>query len=269
MIDRPVELAGRATLRVMEYGNRRGPAVILLHGVADSWRSFEPMIPHLPPSLHILAVTQRGHGDASRPAHGYGLPDFSADLLALLDALHVDRPVLVGHSMGSAVALRFAIDHPERTRGLVLISAPSTVRGTPEARTHWEAVLAKLRDPIPRDVVREMTAQDFARSVPSEVIDVMTDESAKVPLRVWRGVLEARWRSEGDYSTELANVQAPALILWGDRDPRIPRTEQEILLAGIRGSRLVAFKGVGHMLHIEEPEGAAREIAAFVATAAR
>jgi pimeloyl-ACP methyl ester carboxylesterase len=241
----------------------------LLHGFADSWRSFEPMLPYLPPSLHILAVTQRGHGDASRPAEGYGLPDFSTDLLALLDALHVDRPVLVGHSMGSAVALRFAIDHPERTRGLVLISVPSTVHGTPEARAHWDAVLAKLRDPIPRDFVREMTTQDFARAVPPEVIDVMASESAKVPLRVWRGALEARWRAEGDYSTELARVQAPALILWGERDPRIPRTEVDALLAGIRGSRLVAFEDAGHMLHIEEPERTAQEIAAFVASAAR
>jgi pimeloyl-ACP methyl ester carboxylesterase len=262
--NRAIDLAGRATLRVMERGDPHGPAVVLLHGLGDSWRSFEPMLPFVPPSLHVLAVTHRGHGDASRPEDGYGLTDLSEDLLALLDALHIDRPVIVGHSMGGAVALRFAIDHPERTRGVVLISTPSTARGTPEARAHWERVLAALGDPIPRDFVREMTEQDFVKAVPPEVIDAMIDEGTKVPLRVWRGALEARWRADGDYASQLAQLRAPALILWGELDPRCPRAEQDALLAAIHGARLVSFEGAGHMLHIEEPERCAREITAFV-----
>jgi len=263
--DKPIELTGRATLRIVERGDVSGRAVILLHGFADSWRSFERVIPHLPPSLHVVAVTQRGHGDASRPAEGYGLPYLSVDLLALLDALGIQRAVIVGHSMGSAVAVRFAIDHPDRVAGLVLMAAGSAVRGTPQARAHWDEVLGKLHDPIPRDFVHELTDQSFVKPVPRETVEVMTDESAKMPLFVWRRVLEARWRGEGDYSTELAKVGAPTLLLWGDRDPRYSRSEQEALLTGIHGSRLVVFEGYGHMLHVEEPERCAREIAAFVA----
>ena len=265
MIGKPIELAGRATLRIVERGDRRGATVVLLHGFTDSWRSFERVLPHFPPSQHVVAVTQRGHGDASRPADGYGLPFFSGDVLALLDALGIERAVIVGHSMGSAVALRFAVDHPERVRGLVLIGAATGVGGTPEARAHWDGVLAKLSEPVSRAFVREFHERDFVNAVPPEVLDVMTDESAKVPLRVWRAVLDARWRAEGDYAAELANVHAPTLILWGDRDARYPRAEQDALVAGIRGSRLVVFEGAGHMLHIEEPERCARETSAFVA----
>jgi len=265
MPDKAIHLVGRATLRVVERGDSHGPAVVLLHGFTDSWRSFERVLPHLPPSLHVLVVTQRGHGDASRPAEGYSLADFSGDVLALLDALRINRAVIVGHSMGSAVALRFAIDHPGRVRGLVLIGASATLRGTPEARAHWDGALAKLSDPVPREFVRALTEQEFVKAVPPEVVDALTDESAKVPLRVWRAAIEARWREDGDYSTELATIQAPTLILWGERDPRYPRTAQDTLLAGIRGSRLVVFEGAGHMLHIEEPEQCARELSAFVA----
>jgi pimeloyl-ACP methyl ester carboxylesterase len=237
----------------------------LLHGLADSWRSFERVLPLLP-SLDLIAVTQRGHGDASRPAAGYALPDLSGDLQALLDALGIGRAVVVGHSMGSAVALRFAIDHPERVEGLILIGAAPTVRGTPEARTYWDRALA---DPISRDFVRTLTEQSFVKPVPPAVVDTMTEESAKVPLHVWRSVLEARWRGEGDYAMELAKVQAPTLILWGDRDPRYGRSEQDALLAGISRSRLVVVEGAGHMLQVEEPERCAREIAAFVTGEAR
>jgi pimeloyl-ACP methyl ester carboxylesterase len=264
MTGRQIELAGRATLHIVERGDRLGAAVVLLHGFTDSWRSFERVLPHVAPSLHVVAVTQRGHGDASRPADGYGLPSFSGDVLELLDALRIERAVIVGHSMGSAVALRFAVDHPERVRGLVLISAAAGVRGTPAARAHWDHVLANLSDPVPRDFLRESTAGDFVVPVPPAVLDAMTDESAKVPLRVWRAVLDARWRADGDYAAELVNLRAPTLILWGDRDPRCPRAEQDALLAGIRGSRLVVFEGAGHMLHIEEPERCAREVSAFV-----
>jgi pimeloyl-ACP methyl ester carboxylesterase len=264
MNERSVELAGRATLRVVERGDRRGRPVVLLHGLADSWRVFQPTIEELPPSLHIIAVTQRGHGDASRPTVGYGLPDLSADVLALLDALAVERAVIVGHSMGSAVALRFAVDHPERVRGLVLIGAGSQARGTPAARAYWDRVLAELHDPIPRDFVTTMAERSFVKCVPPELLATLIDESAKVPLHVWQGLLAARWRGDGDYANELTRVTAPTLLLWGDRDSRYPRSEQEALLAGIHGARLVVFAGAGHMLHVEEAEWCAREIGAFV-----
>jgi pimeloyl-ACP methyl ester carboxylesterase len=223
------------------------------------------MLPHFPPSLRVLAVTQRGHGDASRPEAGYGLPDLAGDLLALLDTLGIDRAVIVGHSMGSAVALRFCVDHGPRVRGLVVIGAAASARGTPEARAYWDGALAQLDDPIARDFVRASVEQSLSNGAPAELIDALTDESAKVPLRVWRAVLDARWRGEGDYSTELSAIRAPTLVLWGDQDPRYPRSEQDALLAGIHGSRLVVFEDAGHMLHVEAPERCAREITRFVA----
>jgi non-heme chloroperoxidase len=265
MKDRSIDLPGRVTLRIVERGDARGPAVVLLHGFADSWRSFERVLPHFPPSLHVVAVSQRGHGDSGRPEEGYGVPDLSADLVALLDALAIERAVIAGHSMGSAVALRFAIDHPERARSVVLIGAAASLRATPEARAYWDGELAKLTDPIPRDFLRSFVEQSFVKSVPREPVEAMIDESAKVPLRVWRAVFEARWRAEGDYAAELPAIRTPTLILWGDRDPRYPRSEQDALLAEIQGSRLAVFEGAGHMLHVEEPERCAREIVGFVA----
>lgn len=269
MHDKPIDLVGRATLRVLECGDSDGPAVVLLHGFTDSWRSFERVLPHMERSLHVVPVTQRGHGDASRPDEGYGLPHFSGDVLALLDALKIDRAVIVGHSMGSAIALRFALDHPQRVRGLVLIGAAASLRGTPEARAYWDGVLANLSDPVPRDFVRALTEQSFVKPVPPDVLAALTDESSKAPLRVWRDVIEARWREEGDYSSELAKIDAPTLLLWGDRDPRYSRSDQQALLARIRRSRLVVFEGAGHMLHVEEPERCAREISAFVSEVVR
>ena len=63
-----IALSTGVTLPYVEQGDPDGVPVILLHGVTDSWRSFEPVLPHLPPSIHAFALTQRGHGDADRPS---------------------------------------------------------------------------------------------------------------------------------------------------------------------------------------------------------
>ena len=63
-----VELPGRVRLAYVEQGDPSGVPVLLLHGITDSWRYFEPMLSHLPDSIHAFALSQKGHGDADRAA---------------------------------------------------------------------------------------------------------------------------------------------------------------------------------------------------------
>lgn len=259
-----VELPNRVRLPYAEQGDRSGVPVLLLHGFADSWRSFELVLPHLPESIHAFALTQRGHGDASHPATGYGIPHFAADLAAFMDALHLGAGVIVGHSMGSAVTLRFALDHPERTVGLVLVGASSTMGGTATARRFWDSTVSKLTDPVDPALVRGMTESMLAQPVPEPFLDAAVQEGVKVPAFVWKSAFESRWRLEGDFSAELGKIEVPTLIIWGDRDMRYPRSEEEALVSAIRGSRLVVYPGAGHLLHWEEPERFASDLVTFV-----
>ena len=75
-----IDLPGRPTLSYVEQGDPAGVPIMLLHGVSDSCHSFAPLLPCLPPSLHVLAISQRGHGDSERPRFGYTPRDFAADL---------------------------------------------------------------------------------------------------------------------------------------------------------------------------------------------
>lgn len=259
-----VRLSTQVRLSYLEQGDPSGTPVLFLHGFLDSGRSFEPVLAHLPLNLQAFALTQRGHGDTSRPASGYGLPDFAADLTAFMDALGIAAAVVVGHSMGSAVALRFAINHPDRVLGLVLVGASNTARGNPGARQFWESTLARLTDPVDPDFVRALLRDMLVQPVPHEFFEMAVQESAKVPPFVWRETLEARWHGEGDFSGELGKVTAPTLIVWGDRDPRYPRSEQEALVAAIPRSRLVVYAGAGHLLHWEEPHRFASDLGSFI-----
>lgn len=241
--------------------------MLLLHGLTDSWRSFEGVIGHLPASVRAVAPTMRGHGEADRPETGYRPRDLAADVAELLDALGIGSAVLVGHSMGATVAMRLAVEHPERVRGLVLIGAFAGYRDNAEVRSLWDGAVATLADPVDPGFVHEFQAATVARPVPEGLLDVAVTESLKVPARVWRAALAGL--IEDDTDRQLHRIAAPTLLIWGERDALVPRADQDALLAGIRGARLVTHAGGGHAPHWEDPARVAAEIAEFAAAAAR
>jgi non-heme chloroperoxidase len=189
---------------------------------------------------------------------------FAADLAEFQGAMHLRPAVIVGHSMGSGVALGFAVDHPERTVALVLVGATPTMGSTAAARQFWDTTVSKLTDPVDPALVRGMTESMLSQPVPPAFLDAAIEEGLEVPALVWKAAFQSRWRLEGDYSAELSKVTIPTLIVWGDQDARYPRGEQEALASAIAGSRLLIYHGAGHFLHWEEPKRFASDLTAFV-----
>lgn len=257
-----IRLRNRLTLSYVDQGDRSGPAVVLLHGLADSWRSFERVLPHLPASLRAIAPSQRGHGDSDRPEAGYRPQDFASDVAQLLDALELTSAVIHGVSSSSLVAQRFAIDNPGRTAGIVLEGSFATLRGNKGVEESVASAISTLRDPIDPEFVREFQAGALAQSVPQAFLDALMGENLKVPARVWRAAFEGLLQA--DHTPELQAIKATALILWGDQDALIGRDQQDVLASGIPNSELVVYAGAGHALHWEEPQRFAADLVAFV-----
>jgi pimeloyl-ACP methyl ester carboxylesterase len=192
---------------------------------------------------------------------GYRTRDFAANVAAFANTLDLGPAVIVGHSMGSTNALRFAIDYPELTLGLVLVGSFATYRRNPAVVEFWKSAVSQLADPINPVFVREFQESTVAQRVPEAFLDTIVQESLKVPARVWRAAFEGFL--EDDFAGELNRIKAPTLILWGDRDGLCSREDQEALLGAIMGSRLVVYEGAGHGLHWEEPERFAADLVAF------
>ena len=260
-----IQLRTGVTLQYVEQGDRSGLPMILLHGYTDSWHSFELLLPHLARSVRALALTQRGHGDSERPLAGYGPQDFAGDVLAFMDALGLERAIIVGHSGGSYAAQRFALDHPNRTLGLVLIG---TFRAfdNPDVLEFAEAV-SQLTDPIDPDFVREFQESTLTRPVPADFFERIVAESRKLPARVWRSYLGSY--VEAEVPTESGVITAPTLIMWGDGDLYCRREDQDTLVEAIPAARLSVYEGTGHCPHWEEPARTAAEIVAFARGVAR
>jgi non-heme chloroperoxidase len=257
-----VSLPNRLTLSCVDQGDRKAPAVVLLHGLTDSWRSFERVLPHMPGSLRAVAVSQRGHGDSDKPKTGYRIRDFASDLADLLDALNLARAVIVGHSSHGLVAQRFAIDHPARTTGIVLEGSFATLRGNEDLEEFVASTISMLRDPIDPDFVRKFQEGTFLKPVPRSFIDAAIADTLKVPAHVWRAAFEGLLLE--DHTSELRAIEAPTLIVWGDQDTLITRDRQEELVSEIPDAELVVYKGVGHSPHWEEPERFAADLVAFL-----
>jgi non-heme chloroperoxidase len=155
-------------LPVVAAGDPAGMPVVLLHGLSDSWRSFETVLSHLH-GVRAMAMTLRGHGDAPKPDGGYDAGTLADDVVAVLDDAGVQRAVVVGHSMGTIIGTRLAIDHPERVAGLVLAGGRATFDG-PDMREFF-GFLDGIEDPVDPGFLREFQESTVERPVPAGVID--------------------------------------------------------------------------------------------------
>jgi len=243
-------------------GWRSGLPILLLHGYTDSRVSYDPVLAQLPDFVNAIAVSQRGHGDSERPEDDYHPADFASDIVHLMDTLSIQKAVIVGHSLGAIIAQRFAIDYPERTLGLVLVGSFYTMHDHPAVKELWKSTVSQLTDPIDRDMVRTFQEGTVAHSLPQAFLDLVVQESLKVPARVWKQTL--RSALDTDFSNELPKIGAPTQLIWGNLDTLASRLEQTALLTAIHGSKLNVYGGAGHAPHWEEPARFANDVANFI-----
>jgi non-heme chloroperoxidase len=252
-------------LAYTERGDANGDAVIFLPGFSDSWLSYEPLLDALPASYRLIAISQLGHGDSEKPDDGYSVACFADDLACFMNSLGIARAIIVGHSFGSLVATRFALKYPDRVQGLCLIGAFRTVAGHPGAEEIWTNAIAPMTDSVDPSFVREFQLSTLARPIPPARLVSAITESQKMPARVWK----ALWRNmlDDNFSTELARINVPTLIVWGQKDAFNSPDEQMMLQAAIHDSKLIALADAGHAPHWEDPIGVAQILASFFARA--
>jgi pimeloyl-ACP methyl ester carboxylesterase len=203
----PMSLPGGVRLPYVESGDRDGTPVLMLHGLGESRRSFDPVRRRLPESIRAVAATQRGHGDAAKPVAGYRLEHYVGDAVALLDRLQIDRTLVVGHAFGARVAERLAIEHPDRVGGLLLTGAAG--------RAEQAALPAAI--PGAGLSVYEGTGHTPHREQPQRFADELTSFVAS--CRAGRDVAHPRCPPAGRAaSSSPAAVRAQRVVSFGSRN---------------------------------------------------
>jgi pimeloyl-ACP methyl ester carboxylesterase len=255
-------LASGLRLSYARQGDESGPAVVFLPGPTDSWRSYQPVLDCLPDDVFALAVSQRGHGDSDKPASGYRIEDLANDVVGFLDVVGVDRAVLAGHSGSCLVARRVALDHPDRVAGLVLEASPTTLRGDAGLQAFVDSAVAELADPIAPGFARTFVTDTSTEDLAPGFLDLLVHDVLEVPARVWHEVFGELLRY--DDVPELDRISVPTLLIWGDRDPLIPRATQEELVRRIPRSELAVYRETRHTPRWQEPLRFGRDVTAHV-----
>ncbi|MSQ26933.1 MAG: alpha/beta hydrolase [Dehalococcoidia bacterium] len=265
MIDSSFVQTGDVRLEYFERGC--GPEIIVLvHGYISSGRIWSLTQDRIDPArYHTIAFNNRGAGDSERRGgeDAYTIEAFAADLSAAVAALGLPRFTLVGHSLGGATAARFALDHPERLKALVLLD-PVPLDGIPLEPGWREQVLARAQagvHPLAPDPHAGGTPPDGA---PSEFFRLLQADMARVsPERLLGG---RRSMGEVRLRARLRELTMPVLVVAGDQDATVG--VEPILtdyLALPPASRaLHVFHGVGHSPNVDATDGFVEVIERFM-----
>lgn len=256
-----ISLSTGVTLEYVELGDKDGVPVILLHGFPDSWHSYEQVLSYMPKSLHVFAISQRGHGNSDKPAKGYYPKDFAADLAAFIKAKKLPPAVIVGHSMGASITQYFVIKYPKLVKGFVLEGAMASLNDKKDL-VEYKKIVDQLQDPMDTSTAREFQSTTIANPIDENFFNLLLQESFKVKANVWKGVWEGLMTA--NYRAQLHSVKKPALIIWGDKDIYGPLADQEFFLTAIQGSMILKYEDTGHSLHWEQPKRFAEDVAFFI-----
>ncbi|MGV3549614.1 alpha/beta fold hydrolase [Rhizobium sp.] len=255
-----VDLGNGVTLGYSEMGNSEGKPLLLIHGFTDNSRSWSLVVPYLK-NRHIFAIDLRGHGKSSAPACCYSTSDFAYDASLFLEKMKIDKADVVGHSLGSMTAQVLAARYPERVGKVVLVSSSlGNTAGGPGSWL-WDNVMP-LQPPIDPNGKFMTDWYWNPNPVDEAFIKPEREESAAVPLHVWKGVLWAGLVSDLSNASKL--VKAPMMILWGDQDQLFDKTAQDGLKAAFPDARFEEFKGYGHNMFWEQPQKAGELIENFL-----
>ncbi|TGQ52064.1 alpha/beta hydrolase [Mesorhizobium sp. M1C.F.Ca.ET.193.01.1.1] len=223
------------------------PPLLLVHGFTDTSRSFSLLARHLA-GRRLIMPDLRGHG-ASRARGGCDVADFAEDIAGLIRRLGLNRPIVVGHSLGAMVSIALASRYPQLVGGLVVMAGTLKTGFLPDHPlvTGVEA----LRDPIsPADPFFEWWHQ-CGPDVPRAFLVGMAREASAIPAARWRAILEEIRRT--DLTAAAKAVQAKTLIIAGACDPLFGEAHQQELAQALTGSRLVWAQDCGHNPHWEDP----------------
>lgn len=229
--------------------------LIFLHGSGDSGAVWSPLLALLP-DVDALAFDLPGHGArvAEPGPERMSVRDYAEDVYQTLMARGVDGGVVIGHSLGGAIALRLAVDHPGFVRRIVLVGSGARLRVAPQFLEE-----ARAAGPAGLLVVTEMS---FAPDHAERARAFYAARSPTAPGMLYRDLAAC---DEFDMMGELANITQPALLIVGEADRMTPVKYAEFLRQRLPQSELAVIPGAGHYVQIERPEAVAEELRAWLA----
>lgn len=268
-----VKLADGRTVHLRDEGPRGAPAIVLLHGSNADLHTWQKWADGLKSDYRVIRFDQRGHGlTGAAPDGNYRTDAFAADVEAVANRLGLTRFVLAGNSMGGGIAARYAMMHPERLRGLVLVDAG----GAPVRREGGgNLAFTLLRVPVLNSLLSQLMPRSI---VEKSMKQSVANQAVATPAAIDRYWELARYpgnraatitRFGQGWSTftpaQVAAIRTPTLVMWGEKDSLIPYAAAGWFVDNLPNAKLAHYPGIGHIPMEEAPERSLADLRAWLA----
>jgi pimeloyl-ACP methyl ester carboxylesterase len=286
MLTKPVRdeyiIAGDLTFHSMKWGER-GQPLVCVHGITANAYCFQALADGLANDYQVFAYDLRGRGDSDKPESGYSIPIHAADLAALIDELGLDRPVIIGHSLGALIGLYFAAHYPEKLSRLVLIDtgAPLPWKTSKEQPAWLTGSIARLGVPVAsfEEYTQRLKVAPFLGPYWNDYLelyfeqDVYRNSDGSVIAKGSRTAVLEEQQNLDKFNPEeqWARVRVPTLLmraglgLFTENDQLLPEELVIALQRGIQNCTYVNFPRLNHYTIVFGVSGGpAREIREFV-----
>jgi len=232
--------------------------VVLVHGINMSAAVWDRLVDRLGADRRVVTLDLRGHG-ASVMSGPYDAAGYASDVLAVMDALDIERAHLVGTSFGGPVVATIAAESPDRVASITAIGSAVSAEGAVDV----EAGIAALREVGPLDFFRGFMGQaSFAPGTDPALIEEAAQQAGSRDVDVIAEIVRVAFSA--DASDAVARVRAPALVITGEHDMTCPVPAGEQLARGL-GTTLVVLPGRGHMAMVEDADAVAGPVAPHLA----
>jgi len=230
------------------------PALVFVHGAGGSSLSWIIQYRQLKGRNRIVQLDLPRHGRSGGQGRGH-LVEYAEVVLGLLDALAIERAVLLGHSMGGGVIIELALRHPERVAGLVLTATGAKLGVSP--------LILQQIDEAPETLPALMGDWICAPGAPEEIVQRSVTMLSETAPEVLGG--DFRACNILDLRPRLAEIAAPCLVVCGVEDKLTPPRYSEYLAEQIADAELLLIEKAGHMVMVEQPEAFRAGVLSFLA----
>jgi 3-oxoadipate enol-lactonase len=250
------------TVHHVVAGPPDAPVVLISNSLGSSLQMWDPQMAALIERYRVVRYDLRGHGRSPAPDGPYTLDDLTADALALLDRLDVERAHLVGLSLGGMVSMHLAATAPERVDRMVLCCTSAYL--PPADRWHARAatVRAAGMGAVAEAVVDRWLTPAFAAASPALVRDLRAMVEA-TPAEGYASCCEVI--ATMDLRPQLRHIQAPTLVIVGADDPAIPATHAATIATELEDARTVTVGPAAHLANVEQPTAVGQHILSHLA----
>ena len=240
--------------------------LVLLHGFGGNKDTWNWVVPAWNDKYHIIVIDMPGHGDSvSKKTLSYTMTDQAERLNQFLEAKKIKTFYLFGHSMGGAIAVRYALTHSEKVNALILIDSMGMVQTKSDG---VKLVEKSDKNPLYDVCTKERieTLLNYSMYKPPYIPDIIKSAllEEKCARRDLEKVMYEDMYTDVNLSAVAKNISIPTLILWGEKDRMTHVDDASLFHETIKGSKLVILKEVGHVPILEEPEQTADEVDTFI-----